>query len=130
MGKNLRQIEKKIMEGKKETPTVDVERVQPAEVSVPKTLTLDEIEAEMMKCLSVNETSKVFLMSQKFDMLQKFAAFKLKRLEIESLKQQEVVKETEPLQIEIVRADTPEQENRIKKIDEEILAGKGKSQDA
>ena len=119
------------MEVKKETPpSVDVERVQPAEVSVPKTLTLDEIEAEMMKCLSVNETSKVFLMSKKFDMLQKFAAFKLKRLEIEALKQQEVVKETEPLQIEIVRADTPEQENRIKKIDEEILAGKGKSQDA
>lgn len=127
----MRQIEKKIMEVKKETPpSVDVERVQPAEVSVPKTLTLDEIEAEMMKCLSVNETSKVFLMSKKFDMLQKFAAFKLKRLEIEALKQQEVVKETEPLQIEIVRADTPEQENRIKKIDEEILAGKGKSQDA
>lgn len=127
----MQQIEKKIMEGKKETPSlVDVERVQPAEVRIPKTLTLDEIEQEMMKCLSVNETSKVFLMSQKFDMLQKFAAYKLKRMEIEQTQAIAVQAANEPIRVVYVDSDTEEERKRIEKLDQSVREARGIKEDA
>ena len=50
------------MGAKKETKPVKVEKVVTNEVSIPKTMTLDEIEAEMMKCLlSKIETIKLIL---------------------------------------------------------------------
>ena len=118
------------MGAKKETKQVKVENVTTNEVSIPKTLTLDEVEAEMVKCLSVQETSKVFLMSQKFDMLQKFAAYKLKRMEIEQMNQVAIQQASEPLKIVYVDSDTEDERKRIEKLDRSVREARGIKEDA
>lgn len=118
------------MGAKKETKQVKVEKVVTNEVSIPKTMTLDEVEAEMVKCLSVQETSKVFLMSQKFDMLQKFAAYKLKRMEIEQMKEVAVQAANEPLKIVYVDSDTEDERKRIEKLDRSVREARGIKEDA
>ena len=118
------------MGAKKETKQVKVEKVVTNEVSIPKTLTLDEIEQEMVKCLSVQETSKVFLMSQKFDMLQKFAAYKLKRMEIEQTQAIAVQQASEPLKIVYVDSDTEDERKRIEKLDRSVREARGIKEDA
>lgn len=101
------------------------------EIVVKKQINLDDIENTMVELITNATTPKdIFVANQKIDMLTKMAAFKMKRLEIEAQKQMAVVTQAEPLQLEIVRANTPEQENRIKLIDEQVLAGKGKNGDA
>lgn len=118
------------MGAKKENKTVKVEKVTTNEVSIPKTLTLDEVEQEMVKCLSVQETSKVFLMSQKFDMLQKFAAYKLKRMEIEQTQAIAVQQASEPLKIVYVDSDTEDERKRIEKLDRSVREARGIKEDA
>ncbi len=118
------------MGAKKETKQVKVEKVVTNEVSIPKTMTLDEVEAEMVKCLSVQETSKVFLMSQKFDMLQKFAAYKLKRMEIEQTQAIAVQQASEPLKIVYVDSDTEDERKRIEKLDRSVREARGIKEDA
>jgi len=118
------------MGAKKETKPVKVEKVITNEVSIPKTLTLDEVEAEMVKCLSVQETSKVFLMSQKFDMLQKFAAYKLKRMEIEQTQAIAVQAANEPIRVVYVDSDTEEERKRIEKLDQSVREARGIKEDA
>lgn len=118
------------MGAKKENKTVKVEKITTNEVSIPKTLTLDEVEAEMVKCLSVQETSKVFLMSQKFDMLQKFAAYKLKRMEIEQTQAIAVQQASEPLKIVYVDSDTEDERKRIEKLDRSVREARGIKEDA
>ncbi len=101
------------------------------EIVVKKQINLDDIENTMVELITNATTPKdIFVANQKIDMLTKMAAFKMKRLEIEAQKQMAIVTHAEPLQLEIVRANTPEQENRIKLIDEQVLAGKGKNGDA
>lgn len=118
------------MGAKKETKQVKVEKVVTNEVSIPKTMTLDEVEVEMVKCLSVQETSKVFLMSQKFDMLQKFAAYKLKRMEIEQTQAIAVQQASEPLKIVYVDSDTEDERKRIEKLDRSVREARGIKEDA
>lgn len=118
------------MGAKKETKQVKVEKVVTNEVSITKTMTLDEVEAEMVKCLSVQETSKVFLMSQKFDMLQKFAAYKLKRMEIEQTQAIAVQQASEPLKIVYVDSDTEDERKRIEKLDRSVREARGIKEDA
>lgn len=126
-----RQEKRKTMErNKKKSQPVKVEQVQPQEVTVRKTMTLDEIEQEMMKCLSVNETSKVFLMSQKFDMLQKFAAYKLKRMEIEQMSNVVQQNNNEPLQVVFVNSKTDSEKKRIEKLENAVRESRGVKEDA
>ena len=115
---------------KKKSQPVKVEQVQPQEVTIRKTMTLDEIEQEMMKCLSVNETSKVFLMSQKFDMLQKFAAYKLKRMEIEQMSNVVQQNNNEPLQVVFVNSKTDDEKKRIEKLENAVRESRGVKEDA
>lgn len=118
------------MGAKKENKPVKVEKVVTNEVSIPKTMTLDEIEVEMVKCLSVQETSKVFLMSQKFDMLQKFAAYKLKRMEIEQSQAVAIQQASEPIRVVYVDSDTEEERKRIEKLDQSVREARGIKEDA
>ena len=118
------------MGAKKENKPVKVEKVVTNEISIPKTLTLDEIEQEMVKCLSVQETSKVFLMSQKFDMLQKFAAYKLKRMEIEQTQAVAIQQASEPIRVVYVDSDTEEERKRIEKLDQSVREARGIKEDA
>ena len=118
------------MGAKKENKPVKVEKVVTNEVSIPKTLTLDEIEQEMVKCLSVQETSKVFLMSQKFDMLQKFAAYKLKRMEIEQSQAVAVQSANEPIRVVYVDSSTEAERKRVEKLEQSVKESRGIKEDA
>lgn len=118
------------MGAKKENKPVKVEKVVTNEVSIPKTMTLDEVEAEMVKCLSVQETSKVFLMSQKFDMLQKFAAYKLKRMEIEQNQAVAVQSANEPIRVVYVDSSTEAEHKRVEKLEQSVKESRGIKEDA
>lgn len=123
-------MERKKWAQKKKQNQLKSKKVVTNEVSIPKTMTLDEVEQEMVKCLSVQETSKVFLMSQKFDMLQKFAAYKLKRMEIEQMKEVAVQAANEPLKIVYVDSDTEDERKRIEKLDRSVREARGIKEDA
>lgn len=103
---------------------------QEIEVVQDKKMSLDQIEIEMENCIKETEPTKMFFAEKKLSMLERLANFKLKKLELDLAKKAETVAITEPITVEFVDAKTPEQEQRLKKIDEEILRDKGKSQDA
>lgn len=100
------------------------------EVVPDKTMSLDQIENEMEKCCQETEPTKMFFAEKKMSMLERLANFKLKKLELDIKRESEVVAAAEPITVEFIDGRTPEQEQRLKKIDEEILRDKGKSQDA
>ena len=98
------------------------------EIVPDKTMSLDQIENEMEKCCQETEPTKMFFAEK--SMLERLANFKLKKLELDIKRESEVVAAAEPITVEFIDGKTPEQEQRLKKIDEEILRDKGKSQDA
>ena len=98
-----------------------------------KNFTLEDIEDKMVELASNDskDVVEVMLNEKKISMLEKVANLKIKRLQLqELLKEQTVVEEVKPIQVQFISAKTTDQTNRIERIDNDILSKKVNSQDA
>ena len=98
-----------------------------------KSLTLDEIENKMIE-LAATETNDVLTLmmnEKKIAMLEKVANFKLHRLQLKDLeKQPDAIEEVKPLEIVFVDGQTESQQERIERIDNEILSNRTNNNNA
>ena len=89
-----------------------------------KSLTLDDIENKMVQ-LAMDETTDVLqtmINERKIAMLEKVANLKIHRLQLKELEKQNVIADVKPLEIKFISSKTKEQEERIERIDNEILS--------
>ena len=89
-----------------------------------KSLTLDDIENKMVQ-LAMDETTDVLqtmINERKIAMLEKVANLKIHRLQLKELEKQNVITDVKPLEIKFISSKTKEQEERIERIDNEILS--------
>ena len=89
-----------------------------------RTLTLDDIENKMIQ-LAMDETTDVLqtmINERKIAMLEKVANLKIHRLQLKELEKQNVITDVKPLEIKFISSKTKEQEERIERIDNEILS--------
>lgn len=100
--------------------------------NVAKTLTLDEIEEKMIELATQDgDVLQTMMNEKKIAMLEKVANFKLHRLQLKELeKQTNVVEEVKPLEIVFVDGQTESQQERIQRIDNEILTNRTNNNNA
>jgi len=89
-----------------------------------KSLTLDEIEEKMMKlaCCETDDVLTLMLNEKKMNLLEKVANMKMHRLQLKELERQNVIADVKPIEVKFISSKTPEQEQRIERIDNEILS--------
>ena len=110
--------EKKKKSSKKRTKSV--QRVK-AEVVEPKTLTLEQIEAEMVKiaCDDTNDIVKSMINEKRISMLEKVFNTKLKMIQLKTM-EQPAITGTEPITVKFISSKTEAQQARLERIDKEI----------
>lgn len=116
---------------KKERKTATVKRkkaIEKAEKEIKK-LSLDEIEAEMDKLAMTTDMAKVFQCSQRMEMLEKVANFKIKRMQLDIVKQ-ETNKTPQAIKVEFTSSDNATQNDRIEKLEESVKNARGIKNDA
>lgn len=108
-------------------------KVGKATKKAAKSLTLDDIEEKMIKLASVetNDVLTLMMNEKKIAMLEKVANFKLHRLQLKDLeKQPDAIEEVKPLEIVFVDGQTESQQERIERIDNEILSNRTNNNNA
>ena len=94
-----------------------------------KKLSLDDIESEMESIAMDQDISKVFMNSQRMEMLEKVANFKIKRMQLDIEKEKEV-EEASTITVNFTSSKTSNAQDRISKLEQEVIEAKGKSNDA
>ena len=97
-----------------------------------KSLTLDEIEEKMIELATQDgDVLQTMMNEKKIAMLEKVANFKLHRLQLKELeKQPDAIEEVKPLEIVFVDGQTESQQERIERIDNEILTNRTNNNNA
>lgn len=97
-----------------------------------KSLTLDEIEEKMIELATQDgDVLQTMMNEKKIAMLEKVANFKLHRLQLKDLeKQPDAIEEVKPLEIVFVDGQTESQQERIERIDNEILSNRTNNNNA
>lgn len=93
-------------------------------------LSLDQIEQEMERIAMNSDSATIFLSSQRIDMLEKVANFKIKRMQLDMIKEQSQSQKVEPITVNFTSSKTDEQVKRIAKIEETIKNARGLKEDA
>lgn len=110
-----------------------IRKDQPKELtkSTVKSLSLDEIEQMMVQLATANTDDVVVAITneKKMALLEKVANLKMRRLELRELEKSNVVKESKPIQLEIVN-NSENNDTRIDRIDKEIENNYGMREDA
>ena len=117
---SLKRKEKKVMVNKKKAQT---------EYEKTKKLSLDDIENEMESIAMDQDISKVFMNSQRMEMLEKVANFKIKRMQLDIEKEKEV-SAASTITVNFTSSKTSDAQDRISKLEQEVIESKGKSNDA
>ena len=94
-----------------------------------KKLSLDDIENEMESIAMDQDISKVFMNSQRMEMLEKVANFKIKRMQLDIEKEKEV-SAASTITVNFTSSKTSDAQDRISKLEQEVIESKGKSNDA
>ena len=111
-----------------------VEVVNPKTVKgkTVKSLSLDEIENEMT-AIAMDDTQdflKMMVNEKRLGMLEKVANFKLHRLQVKALEQNEEPIEDQPLEVIFISSKTNEQMERLDRIENQVRDGRTVKQDA
>jgi len=100
------------------------------ELTKAKKMSLDDIESEMEELARNTDVSKVFMCSQRMDLLEKVANFKIKKMQLEINK--EVSKQTsvQPITVNFTSSNNEEQKMRIERIENSVKEARGVKEDA
>lgn len=120
------------MKTKVYTETTTKQKVKGSSLkSSAKSLTLDQIEAEMTElALAEGNLAVVMANSRRIEMLEKVANLKMHRLQLKALEQQNEIVDVKPITVEFISAKTNDQIARIERIDKEIEESRNIKQDA
>ena len=95
-------------------------------------LTLDQIEKQLDElaqrdCHSLIESA---LLESKMKRLEASANYKLKRLQLKALEESNEAIEAQPIEVKFITSKTPEQLERVKRIENQVKDGRTIKQDA
>lgn len=106
-------------------------KVGKATKKAAKSLTLDEIEEKMIELATQDgDVLQTMMNEKKIAMLEKVANFKLHRLQLKELEKQPEEIDVKPLEIVFVDGQTESQQERIERIDNEILSNRTNNNNA
>ena len=115
-----------------EKTKVEVVNPKTVEGKTVKSLSLDEIENEMT-AIAMDDTQdflKMMVNEKRLGMLEKVANFKLHRLQVKALEQNEEPIEVKPLEVKFISSKTNEQMERLERIENQVRDGRTVKQDA
>ena len=120
-------MEKSLKTKKKPTKLEVVEPKKPL-----KSLSLDEIEILMdqyaqTECQSLTQSQMI---NDKMERLEKAAKFKFMKMQMKQLEQTDEPIETQPIEVKFITSKTPEQLERLERIENQVKDGRIVKQDA
>lgn len=94
-----------------------------------KKMDLDDIETEMENIAMDQDISRVFINSQRMEMLEKVANFKIKKMQLQLEKERDTT-QNGIITVNFTSSNTSAQQERIESLDKQVREAKGKNNDA